>query len=156
MTDTPATMPSDDENPTTTAEEPAHLADEPGKTAPDSPALSEQELVGEQVRAARARGEDLTGPNGLLKTVTKSVLEAALDEEIGEHLGYDKHAAEGGDGGNSRNGARSKTVLTDNVGPVEIDVPRDRDGTFEPTIVRKRQRRLEDVDTIVLSLYAKG
>ena len=73
-----------------------------------------------------------------------------------EHVGYDKHAAEGRNGGNSRNGNRAKTVLTDNAGPVQIEVPRDRDGTFEPVIVKKRQRRLSDVDAVVLSLYAKG
>jgi putative transposase len=73
-----------------------------------------------------------------------------------EHVGYDKHAVEGRNGGNSRNGTRAKTVLTDNAGPVQVEVPRDRDGTFEPVIVRKRQRRLSDVDAIVLSLYARG
>jgi transposase-like protein len=83
-------------------------------------------------------------------------LETALDEEMTDHLGYGKHAVEGRDGANARNGTRPKTVLTDNVGPVCIDVPRDRDGSFTPRIVAKRQRRLGDVDTVVLSLYAKG
>ncbi len=73
-----------------------------------------------------------------------------------DHLGYDKHAVEGRNLGNSRNGTRSKTVLTDNCGPVEIDVPRDRDASFAPQLVKKRQRRLSDVDEVVLSLYAKG
>ncbi len=123
---------------------------------PPREVVSERVAIGQLVRAARARGEDLTGPDGLLKLLTKTVLETALDEEMSEHLGYDKHAPEGRDRGNSRNGARAKTVLTDNVGPVTIEVPRDRDGTFEPVIVRKRQRRLGDVDTVVLSLYAKG
>lgn len=121
-----------------------------------TPAEAEQAAVRELVKAARARGEDLTGPDGLLKTLTKTVLEAGLDEEMSEHLGYDKHAVEGRGSGNSRNGTRTKTVTTDNVGQVPIEVPRDREGTFEPTIVRKRQRRLGDVDTVVLSLYAKG
>src|SRR5690606_19579694 len=71
------------------------------------------------------------------------------------HLGYGKHEAAGRDGGNSRNGKRSKTVLTE-VGPVQIEVPRDRDASFSPQIVRKRQRRLDGVDGIVLSLSAKG
>ena len=71
-----------------------------------------------------------------------------------EHLGYEKHAR-GRDGGNSRNGTRSKTVITE-VGPVDIDVPRDRDGTFEPKTVKKRQRRLHGVDSMVISLTAKG
>jgi putative transposase len=121
-----------------------------------SPAEAERAAVRELVKAARDRGEDLTGPDGLLKVLTKTVLETALDEEMTEHLGYDKHAIEGRGSGNSRNGTRSKTVLTDNVGPVSIEVPRDRDGSFTPKIVRKRQRRLGDVDTVVLSLYAKG
>src|SRR5438093_11508521 len=72
-----------------------------------------------------------------------------------EHLGYPKHAPEGRDKGNSRNGTRSKTVLTE-VGEVEISVPRDREGSFEPRIVKKRQRRLSGVDELVISLAAKG
>jgi putative transposase len=120
------------------------------------PAEAEQAAVRELVRAARARGDALTGPEGLLKSITKQVIESALEEEMVEHVGYDKHAVEGRNGANSRNGTRSKTVLTDNAGPVEVQVPRDRDGTFEPVIVAKRQRRLSDVDAVVLSLYARG
>ncbi len=121
-------------------------------------APAEQELAAarELVKAARERGVELTGPDGLLKALTKTVLETALEEEMSEHLGYDKHAVEGRNGGNSRNGRRSKTVLTDAAGQVEIEVPRDRDGSFKPVIVGKRQRRLSDVDKVVLSLYAKG
>jgi transposase-like protein len=107
------------------------------------------------VEKARAEGVDLVGPGGLLSGLTKSVLETALEAEMSEHLGYDKHDAAGRNRGNSRNGTRSKTVLTE-IGPVEIDVPRDRDGTFEPAIVRKRQRRLDGIDQIVLSLTARG
>src|SRR3954453_22743039 len=107
------------------------------KTVP--PAEAERAAVRELVKAARSRGEDLTGPDGLLKAITKQVLESALEEEMTEHVGYDKHAAAGRDGGNSRNGTRTKTVLTDNAGTVEVEVPRDRDGTFAPVIVRKRQ-----------------
>jgi putative transposase len=121
-----------------------------------APKEVERAAIRELVVAARARGEDLTGPDGLLKVLTKTVLETALEEELSEHLGYDKHAVEGRNGANSRNGKRAKTVVTDAVGPVEIEVPRDRDGTFTPVIVAKRQRRLSDVDTVVLSLYAKG
>jgi putative transposase len=116
----------------------------------------ERNAVRELVKAARARGEDLTGPEGLLKAITKQVIEAALEEEMTEHVGYDRHAVEGRNGANSRNGTRPKTVLTDNAGPVQVEVPRDRDGSFEPVIVKKRQRRLTDVDAIVLSLYARG
>jgi putative transposase len=97
----------------------------------------------------------LTGPGGLLKALNKTVIETALEEEMAEHLGYDKHDAVGRNRGNSRNGKRAKTVLTD-AGEVDIDVPRDRDGSFEPVIVAKRQRRLSSIDEIVLSLYARG
>ena len=83
------------------------------------------------------------------------LLETALEGEIEDHLGYPKHAPEGRNTGNSRNGSRSKTVRAE-VGEVEIAVPRDREGSFEPQIVKKRQRRLGEVDEIVLSLYAKG
>jgi putative transposase len=116
----------------------------------------EQQAATELVRLAREQGLSLTGPDGLLKQLTKSVIETALDEEMIEHLGYEKHDPAGIGSDNIRNGTRSKTVLTENTGPVEIDVPRDRAGTFEPQIVKKRQRRLGGVDEIVLSLYAKG
>jgi putative transposase len=102
-----------------------------------------------------AQGLQLSGEGGLLQQLTKIVLESALDGEITDHLGYDKHDPAGANCGNSRNGSRSKTVLTD-VGPVQIDVPRDRAGSFEPAIVRKRQRRLSGVEDLVLSLSAKG
>jgi putative transposase len=84
----------------------------------------------------------LTGPDGLLKALTKTVIETALDEEMSEHLGYDKHDPVVRDLVNSRNGNRSKTVLTGSSGQVDLDVPRDRDGTFEPVIVKKRQPRV--------------
>ena len=118
----------------------------------------EQELAAarELVKAARARGVALTGPDGLLKAITKTVLESALEEEMSEHVGYDKHAVQGRNGGNFRNGTRSKTVLTEAAGEVSVEVPRDRAGTFEPVVVKKRQRRLSDVDAVAISLYAKG
>ena len=112
------------------------------------PTAAELEAARELVQLARDRGVALTGPDGLLKALTKTVIETALDEEMSEHLGYDKHDPAGRNRGNSRNGKRSKTVLSDACGPVEIDVPRDRDGTFEPQLVRKRQRRLSDVDEV--------
>jgi transposase-like protein len=84
-----------------------------------------------------------------------TVLETALEAEISEHLGYDRHDPAGRNGDNSRNGHRSKTVLTE-LGPVEVDVPRDRHGSFEPKIVKKRKRRLDSIDEIVLSLTARG
>ena len=117
---------------------------------------AEQQAATELVRLAREQGLSLTGPDGLLKQLTKTVIETALSEEMTEHLGYEKHDPSIAGGGNIRNGTRAKTVLTEASGPVEIEVPRDRAGTFEPQIVRKRQRRLNGVDEIVLSLYAKG
>ncbi|WP_406498821.1 IS256 family transposase [Streptomyces sp. NBC_01604] len=107
------------------------------------------------VERARSEGLQLTGQGGLLLQLTKRVLESALEGEITDHLGYEKHEAAGRGSGNSRNGGRAKTVLTD-VGPVEVKVPRDTSGTFEPQIVKKRQRRLTGVDEMVLSLSAKG
>ncbi len=117
---------------------------------------AELAVIKAMVIQAKDAGVALTGPDGLLKALTKTVIETALDEELSEHLGYDKHAPQGRNNGNSRNGARTKTVLTDNCGPVQITVPRDRDGSFTPQLVKKRQRRLSDLDEMVLSLYAKG
>lgn len=129
----------------------------PDVTPRKKPASSpELDAAKELVRLAKEQGLALTGPDGLLKALTKTMLETALNEELTDHLGYDKHDPAGQGSGNIRNGTRSKTVLTDTHGPVEIEVPRDRAGTFEPQIVRKRQRRLNGVDEMVLSLYAKG
>ncbi|HUC03965.1 MAG TPA: IS256 family transposase [Acidimicrobiales bacterium] len=104
---------------------------------------------------AREEGIDLVGPDGMLTKVTKSVLEAALGAELTEHLGYEPHDPAGRGSGNSRNGSTTKVVHTD-VGPVTIEVPRDRDGSFSPVIVPKHFRRLEGFDEAVVSLYAKG
>jgi transposase-like protein len=123
---------------------------------PRPPSAEELAAARELVRAARDRGVALTGPDGLLKALTKTVVETALDEEMSEHLGYDKHAPEGRNRENSRNGKRSKTIVTEAAGEVRIEVPRDRDGTFAPQVVKKRQRRLCDLDAVVISLYAKG
>src|SRR6266567_5568377 len=127
-----------------------------GVTKKKQESTAEAEAARELVRMAREQGLSLTGPDGLLKQLTKTVLETSLNEEMTEHLGYEKHDPAGAGSGNIRNGTRGKTVLTEASGQVEIDVPRDRVGTFEPQIVRKRQRRLNGVDEIVLLLYAKG
>jgi transposase-like protein len=121
----------------------------------EADAVSDDQLIAMLVDRARSDGLQLTGEGGLLQQLTKRVLESALEGGITDHLGYDKHDPAGKGSGNSRNGSRSKTVLTD-VGPVEVKVPRDVAGTFEPQIVRKRQRRLTGVDEMVLSLSAKG
>jgi putative transposase len=115
----------------------------------------DEQLIARLAGRARASGLELTGEGGLLAQLTKRLVESALEGEITDHLGYDRHDAVGRDGGNSRNGHRAKTVLT-TVGPVEIDVPRDRDGSFTPKIVGKRKRRLSGVDELVISLSAKG
>jgi putative transposase len=117
--------------------------------------LDQQQLAEQLLAQAREQGVELVGPDGLLNQLTKRVLETALEEEMAEHLGYDKHDPVGRNRGNSRNGVRSKTVLTE-IGPVEIEVPRDTDASFTPQIVKKRQRRLTGVDEIVLSLTARG
>jgi putative transposase len=115
----------------------------------------DEQLISQLVDRARAGGLRLTGEGGVLQQLTKRLLESALEGEITDHLGYDKHDPAGRNTGNSRNGTRSKTVLTD-VGPVEVTVPRDRDSSFEPRIVAKRQKRLTGVDEMVISLSAKG
>jgi transposase-like protein len=122
------------------------------KPEPTAEQLAAEELV----RRAREQGLSLTGPDGLLKQLTKTVLETALNQEMTEHLGHEKHGRPAAGTGNVRNGTRPKSVLTEASGQVGIEVPRDRQGTFEPQIVKKRQRRLTGVDEIVLSLYAKG
>jgi putative transposase len=115
---------------------------------------AEEKAAEELVRRAREQGLSLTGPDGLLKQLTKTVIETALNQEMTEHLGHEKHGQPVT--GNVRNGTWPKTVLTEATGQVGIEVPRDRDGTFEPQIVRKRQRRLTGVDEMVLSLCAEG
>jgi transposase-like protein len=93
----------------------------------------------------------------LLKLFTKNVVETALNEEMAEHIGHERNRADAGrESTNVRNGTRSNTVISDAVAEVRIEVPRDRESAFESQIVKKRQRRLTDVDEIVLSLYAKG
>jgi putative transposase len=138
---------------------------EPGSangTRPAAPAAgdgrvgaAEEELARQLAEQARAEGLSLTGPGGLLGRLAKVVLESALEGEMDAHLGYARHERAGDGSGNSRNGHRGKTVLTE-AGPVEISVPRDRDASFEPAIVAKRQRRLSGVDDLVISLVAKG
>src|SRR3954452_4304770 len=124
-------------------------------TSAPSEACLDEEVARDLLERARREGVSLVGPGGLLAGLTKTVLETALEAELTDHLGYEKHDPVGRNGANSRNGVRSKTVITE-VGPVELDVPRDREGTFEPRIVPKRARRLGGVDELVISLVAKG
>jgi len=115
----------------------------------------DDQLVRQLAQRARSEGLRLTGEGGLLQHLTKVVVEAALDGEMDDHLGYAKHDPAGRDGGNSRNGKRGKSLLTE-AGPVDIEVPRDRDASFQPQLVAKRQRRLTGLDDLVISLSAKG
>lgn len=99
--------------------------------------------------------EDVLGENGLLKQLTKAVLERAMQAELTHHLGYEKHDPKGQNSGNSRNG-KSKKTLKGDFGTLPIEVPRDRDATFKPQIVPKHQTRFEGFDDLILSLYARG
>jgi putative transposase len=122
---------------------------------PASPPLVDEELADQLLGKAKAEGVELLGPDGLLSQVTKAVLERALAEEMTGHLGYEKHDRAGRGSGNSRNGSTPKTLLTD-VGAVDLAVPRDRNGSFEPKIVRKGQTRLDGFNDRIIALYARG
>jgi len=114
-----------------------------------------RERAEQLVARARAEGVELTGDDGLLTAMVRQVLQTGLEVEMSEHLGYERHDPAGRGSGNSRNGGYAKTVTTD-VGRVEVRMPRDRDGTFEPATVPKHQRRLDGLSGNVISLYAKG
>src|SRR6476660_518670 len=117
--------------------------------------LVDDELADQLLGRAQAEGAGLLGPDGLLSQVTKAVLERALAGEMTGHRVDDEHDPAGRGSGNSRNGMTPKTVLTD-VGAVDLAVPRDRNGTFEPQIVRKGQTRLEGFNERIIALYARG
>jgi putative transposase len=109
----------------------------------------------DELLAGYSKPEDLTGPDGLLKRLKGALVERALKAELTEHLGYDEHAAAGRGSGNSRNGCGSKTLQTEE-GPIAIEVPRDRNGTFEPQLIKKHQRRFDGFDDKILGMYARG
>ena len=109
----------------------------------------------DQLLANYEKPEDLTGDNGLFKQLKKALIERALGAELSEHLGYEKGDPAGRGTGNSRNGSSSKTILTED-GEIEIAIPRDRAGSFEPQIIAKGQRRFDGFDDKILSLYARG
>lgn len=123
------------------------LSDEMREKLPD-------ELVDELLAGARTE-EEIVGPGGLLSQLTKRLVERAMEVELTDHLGYEPHQEPPGGVGNTRNGGTPKTLSTEH-GPVEIRTPRDRQGTFEPQIVRKRQRRFEGFDEKILALYSRG
>ena len=99
--------------------------------------------------------EDLIGENGLLKQLTKRLLERAMQTELTEHLGYEKHAPTGKNSGNSRNGGYKKTITGD-FGNLEVTTPRDRNSTFEPVILPKGETRFTGFDDKIISMYARG
>jgi transposase-like protein len=115
-------------------------------------ALLPDELLDELLAGARTE-EEITGPGGLLSQLTRRLVERALEVELTDHLGYEPHQEPPGGIGNTRNGSTAKTLLTEH-GEVRIETPRDRKGTFEPQIVRKRQRRFERFDHKILALIA--
>jgi transposase-like protein len=116
--------------------------------------LLPDEVVDELLAGARGE-EEIVGPGGLLSQLTKRLVERAMEVELTDHLGYEPHLEPPGGAGNARNGSTPKTLITEH-GPVAIDTPRDRNGTFEPRIVRKRQRRFEGFDEKILALYSRG
>src|SRR6185437_10757075 len=130
-------------------------SDRPDREPADRPPLVDAELADELLARAQSEGVELLGPDGLLSQVTKAVLERALAEEMTEHLGYDKHDPAGRGSGNSRNGVTGKRLLTD-IGAVDLAVPRDRNGSFSPQIVRKGQTRLDGFNDRIIALYARG
>jgi len=137
----------------------------PGETPAPPPGIVERlpdgireklpdELVDELLAGAGSE-EEIVGPGGLLSQLTKRLVERALEVELSDHLGYEPHYEPPGGTGNTRNGSTPKTLITEH-GPVEIRTPRDRQGTFAPKIVRKRQRRFEGFDEKILALYSRG
>jgi transposase-like protein len=119
----------------------------------DGPAM--REWANELVERARRDGVELTGEGGLLTGLVRQVMQTSLETEMTGHVGYAPHAVEGRNSGNSRNGSYPKTVTTE-VGKVTLEVPRDRNGTFEPVTVPKGQRRLDGFNASFISLYGEG
>jgi putative transposase len=117
-------------------------------------ALLPDEVIDELLAGARTE-EEITGSGGLLSQLTKRLVERAMEVELADHLGYEPHQEPPGGVGNTRNGSTPKTLVTEH-GEVPIETPRDRKGTFEPQIVRKRQRRFEGFDDKILALYGRG
>jgi len=99
--------------------------------------------------------EAVIGKNGLLKLLTKRLVERAMESEMDDHVGYSKHSSSGTNSGNSRNG-RSRKIITGEFGEAEIEIPRDRNGEFEPQIIKKHQRRFEGFDNKIISMYSRG
>ena len=133
----------------------AATAVDAGRTGADAGGVIPAELVDRLMAKVDAEGLELLGPDGVLAEVTKVILERALDEELTDHLGYERGDPAGRGSGNNRNGHSQKTVLTE-LGAVDLEVPRDRNGTFDPKIVPKHARRLERFNANVIALYSRG
>ena len=116
---------------------------------------TQKSLLDELFKDFRGNAKELLGEHGLLKRITQRALESALEGELTDHLGYSLHESAGRNSGNSRNG-KSRKTLQSTAGELAIEVPRDRNGSFEPQLVRKRQRRLEGLDDKIIALYARG
>jgi putative transposase len=135
------------ETPATPSEILGQVPDDIRRKLPD-------DVVDELLAGAKTE-EEIVGPGGLLSQLTKRLVERALEVEITDHLGFERHQEPPGGTGNTRNGSTAKRLVTEH-GEVPIDTPRDRDGSFEPKIVRKRQRRFEGFDEKILALYSRG
>ncbi len=109
----------------------------------------------DELLAGASSEEEIAGPGGLLAELTKRLVERAMEVELTEHVGYEPHCEPPGGALNQRNGATAKTLVTEH-GPVRVETPRDRDGSFQPKIVRKRQRRFVGFDEKILALYSRG
>src|SRR5450755_2987132 len=109
----------------------------------------------DELLAGASTEEEIAGSGGLLAELTKRLVERAMEVEITDHVGYEPHQEPPGGAGNTRNGSTPKTLITEH-GKVGIDAPRDRDGSFEPKIVKKRQRRFQGFDDKILALYSRG
>lgn len=118
-------------------------------------AAGTDEMIDKVMAGVDAGGLELLGPNGVLAELTKRLLERGLAEELTDHLGYESGDPAGSGSGNNRNGTSAKMVLTD-IGAVDLDIPRDRLGTFEPKLVPKHSRRLEGFNQNIVHLYARG
>ena len=121
----------------------------------DATAAVPDEVIDQVMAGVDSGGLQLLGPDGVLAELTKRLLDRAMDEELTDHLGYERGDAGGRGSGNNRNGTSAKTVLTE-VGAVDLAVPRDRNGTFDPKIVPKHARRLEGFNANIVHLYAGG
>jgi transposase-like protein len=120
----------------------------------EGPMAIRDELLEELLKEYK-NPEDLLGKDGIIKELTKRLIAKAMDAEMTHHLGYEKHSPSGRHTGNSRNGKSTKTVKGD-LGEVPIDTPRDRNGSYEPQIIRKHQRRFDGFDDKIISMYARG